>query len=78
MKSCYPLLRLSTIAVSNPRPQLVTDATHFSSIGLLIPWLKTQEYSLSYFIHCFISFSVSDDFSVCSSKYGYTTILPQM
>jgi len=35
VKSCLPLLRVGAIGISNPRPQLVTGATHFAWIGLL-------------------------------------------
>ena len=34
MKRCHPLLTVGVIAVSNPRPQLVTDATHFAWLCL--------------------------------------------
>ena len=35
MKSYHPILTVSAIAVSNQRPQLVTDAIHFAWIGHL-------------------------------------------
>jgi len=35
VKSCNPILTVGTIAVSIPRPQLVTDATSFVWISLL-------------------------------------------
>jgi len=34
VKSCHSLLTMGAIAVSNPRPQLLTDAMHFAWIGL--------------------------------------------
>ena len=36
VKSCYPILTVGAIAVSNPRPQLVTDAKHFACVCVYV------------------------------------------
>ena len=41
------MLTVGAIAVSNPRPQLVTDATHFAWIGLLLTQIHSSFLSLS-------------------------------
>jgi len=48
VKSCHPLLTMGAIAVSNPRPQLLTDATDFAWISLLqtsIGWKEATKRS---------------------------------
>ena len=42
MKSCHPLLTVG--AISNPRLQLVTNATHFAWIGLLVEQVLTEMF----------------------------------
>jgi len=55
VKSCHPLLL--TVAVSNPTPQLVTDATHFAWIGLF--------YEIFHYSFEIIPYS---EYPICSSK----------
>jgi len=50
VKYCHPLLILGALAFSNPRPQLVTEATHFAWIGLFPhQWLKSVLTSCPFF-----------------------------
>jgi len=47
------MLTVGTIAVSNPRPQLITDAMHFAWIGLLkcmllkVPVIASQNTNIT-------------------------------
>jgi len=46
VKSCHTLLTVGIIVLSNPRPQLVTDATHFAWIGPLLVMIAIMSHCI--------------------------------
>jgi len=88
VKRCHPLLTVGAIAVSNRRPQFVTDATHFAWIGLFLPmdvptfWINRSSLNkhsspLKDNSKNSMTESYENCFEFSTLQYPFTQILPE-